>query len=129
MRQEIRDNYSACIDHTGKLLIDLIGVPATANGESTEKLATIRMDDVPITDVIQALARLAGIKVSVDPKLFASPKNWHGNANHEPTVTFAWTNISADQALARLLDEHGLKLVKDKAADKFTVIAASPGAR
>jgi hypothetical protein len=92
------------------------GVVMTARSQSPGKIGLIQMNNASITTAIENLARQSGRNFLIDPKLF-------GNGIPEPTVTFAWTNVSADDALARLLKEHDLVLVEDK----FTTIALITG--
>lgn len=90
-----------------------LGVLPSANCQPTDAapmIPLIKIESCPITTVIETLTRQAGINFIIDPKLF--PKG-------EPKVTFTWTNITAKDALARLLKENGFVLVEDK----FTTVA------
>jgi hypothetical protein len=82
-----------------------LGVTLMANGQSTNMIPLINLQDIGIGNAIECLARQAGINFIIDPKLF--PKG-------EPKITIAWTNISANDALSRLLKENSLVLVENK---------------
>jgi hypothetical protein len=75
----------------------------------------IEMDDMPISQAIEVLARSADINYLVDTRL---SKWWtfpdlDGHATHEPIVTFHWKNLTSKEALLRLLKEHNLVLFED----------------
>ena len=81
------------------------------------------MNDVPISTAISEFARQAGINYILDPKLFHLPNYANGNVIREPSVTLMWTNLSASNALAGLLDEQGFVMVQDK----FTSVSLITG--
>jgi hypothetical protein len=89
-------------------------------GITTMVKGQIQVSNVPIISVIENLAVQAGINFIIDPKLFASPS---GGGITEPQLTFAWTNISPNNALLRVLKENDLVLIEDK----FTTIARITG--
>lgn len=75
----------------------------------------ILMQDVPLSLAIENLARAAGINYLVDPRLtewWALP-DADGQTTHEPVITFRWENLTAKEALVRLLGEHRLVLAED----------------
>ena len=64
---------------------------------------------------IDNLAHAADINYLVDPRVekwWALP-DADGQLAHEPVVTFRWTNLTAKDALSRLLEEHHLVLAED----------------
>ena len=92
----------------------LLAVNATSHGQSADaENATmpIKLEFVPVTAVVETLARLAKINYLLDPKLFVAAD---GSAVPEPTITTNWTLITAKQALAEVLKENGLFLVEDQ---------------
>jgi hypothetical protein len=97
----------------------LLGVMTAANGQSTGSLPLIQLNRVPIITAIEVFARQSGLNFLIDPKLFPPKYDSKGNAIPEPMVTLNWTNISARDALLRLLKEHDLILVEDS----FTTVA------
>ncbi len=79
--------------------------------DATNIVPIIQMQNVPLTDAIRNLASQSGRNIILDPRL-SSP--WPGPDNQpgrEPTVTVRWENLSADEAMGRLLKEHGLAMV------------------
>jgi len=71
-----------------------LGVTTIASGQE------IQMSNIPITSVIENLARQSGINYIIDQNLFMSQS---GSGIAEPSLTFAWTNISPNDALSRVL--------------------------
>jgi hypothetical protein len=70
------------------------------------------MQDVPITTVIEALARNAGINYILDTKLFPITGS-DGAPIPEPMVTFRLKNISARDALTRMLNLRHIVVIED----------------
>jgi hypothetical protein len=99
------------------------GLTPVAHGQTENDISQIQMTDVPITTAIDNLARQARLNFIIDPNLFASPGGANGKGNPEPTMTMTWTNISAQNALDRVLQEHHLVAVKDK----FTTVTLFTG--
>ena len=77
-----------------------------------EILLLIQMEDVPLTDAIENLAREARVKYVLDPKLGLRQIGPDGRCS-EPSVTTRWTNVSAIQALSNLLANYNLQLKPD----------------
>jgi hypothetical protein len=73
----------------------------------------IKMTDVPITTVIEGLAREAGINYMIDP--YWGRKLTGSAAEHipEPLVTFRLQNVSARDALTRMLTVRNFALIED----------------
>ena len=93
-------------------------------------LPLIVMEDVPLANAMQNLARHAGINYVLDPRTQLC-----GEAP-QPSVTIRWVNVTARQALKALLDNynlervdrpHGIAIVqpKDAAGPKVNVEAAA----
>jgi hypothetical protein len=77
---------------------------AQTNGAAgNEAAAVISMDDVPLRDAIEALARQAQMNIEFDP--------WLGN-REGAKVSFAWKNVTGRQALLALLDNYGWQLTQ-----------------
>jgi hypothetical protein len=69
------------------------------------------MEQVPLKDAIRNLARQADLNYILDPRLYGP---WHGPggaSGREPSVSVRWENLTAEQALDRLLKDHGLVAV------------------
>ncbi len=82
------------------------------NGASTDNgplLPLIQFEDVPITTAIQNLAGQAGINYIIDPKLFTISES-----TPEPIVTFTLKNVTAKDALARMLNLRNIVLIEDR---------------
>lgn len=94
--------------------------PALSNGEpvseTNETVPVIEVrGGVPMSTVIQNLARQAKINYIIDARLIKwwSMPDSDGDLTHEPKLTFRWENLTARQGLVRLLKEHNLVLLED----------------
>ena len=100
-----------------------LALPPAAKCQSANVIPLIQFNNVPITAAIQNLARQANLNYIIDPKLSGLSNDVHGNVIREPDVTFTWTNMSASDALSRLLKEHNRVMVQDK----FTTVTLITG--
>jgi hypothetical protein len=95
-----------------------------------ESIALIEMERVPLTDAIKNLARQTGRNYILDPRLSGPWVGADGKSVREPSVTVRWENVTAEQALGRLLKEHGLTAVANPATSiariAFTNQAVKP---
>ena len=73
----------------------------------------IIMDEVPLTDAIENLARQAGLNYLMDPKVGFGQPGADGHVVPQPSITIRWENITAEQALYALLANHNLQIVED----------------
>ena len=73
----------------------------------------IIMDEVPLTDAIGNLARQASLNYMMDPKLGYGQPGPDGRIVPQPSVTLRWENITAEQALLALLNNHNLQMLED----------------
>jgi len=114
-------------------------VPATATAPDTAKtdagaaqpnvvIPLIVMDDVPLTDAIRNLARQAGINYMLDPKIGFGQAGPDGKAVAQPNVSIRWENITAEQALDALLNNHTLQRVDDPKSKITRVTIKDPAA-
>jgi hypothetical protein len=91
--------------------------PAPRNNEfgTNQILPLIQMSETPISTGIAHLARQAKINYLVDTRLekWWSMLNSGGYATREPTLNFRWKNLTAKEALLRVLGEHHLVLAED----------------
>ena len=71
------------------------------------------MEDVPLLDAVKNLARQAEINYIIDPRLTPDFVGADGKSARERTVTVRWENVTARQALDRLLTEREIRLVED----------------
>ena len=88
----------------------------------------IVMDDVPLTDAIRNLARQAGINYMLDPKIGFGQVGPDGKPTAQPNVSIRWENITAEQALAALLNNYTLQLVEDPKSKISRVTVKDPAA-
>jgi len=71
---------------------------------SEPQIPLVQLENVPLPVAIENLAILAEINSTMDPKL--TDKAW-------TPVTLRWENVTASEALARLLNERGLFMVEN----------------
>jgi hypothetical protein len=95
----------------------------TANCQPEENIPHIKFSDVPITTAINNFARLSSLNYIIDSNLFAPPVGFNSHGMPEPKLNIDWTDISASNALAAILKEHGLVMVQDK----FTTVTLITG--
>jgi len=100
-----------------------LAAPPLASGQNEGNIPMIKMSNVPITTVIENLARQAGMNYLLDPKLFNLPNDASGKVVREPQLTFTWTNMTVESALARVLEENGFVMVHDP----FTTVTLITG--
>lgn len=91
-------------------------IATAAPGQSDNLIPQIKFTDVPITTAVVNLAHLTGsnLNIIVEPGLFTDSANSNGKSIPEPKVTLKWTNITARDALVRVLQENNLVMVQDK---------------
>src|ERR1035437_5544943 len=88
----------------------------------------IVMDDVPLTDAIRNLARQSGLNYMLDPKIAFGQVGPDGKATPQPSVSIRWENITAEQALAALLNNYTLQLVEDPKSRIARISTKDPAA-
>ena len=88
----------------------------------------IAFADVPITTAIETLARLAGINYLLDPKIGYGQMDANGIIKPEPTLTIRWNQVTAEHALAALLDNYGLQMVENPKTKISKVTFKDPAA-
>ena len=81
------------------------------NSHTREAIPMIQMDNVPLKDAIRNLARQTGKNYILDPGLCGPWVGPDGKPGREPSLTVRWENLSAEEALGRVLKEHGLVMV------------------
>ena len=77
----------------------------------------IVINEAPLQDAIQNLARQACLNIQIDPKAPLSTVDPKSNISVPIPVSFHWENLNAMQALQALLDNHGLQLVQNENQD------------
>jgi type II secretory pathway component GspD/PulD (secretin) len=86
------------------------------------------MDDVPLTDAIRNLARQSRINYMLDPKIGFGQVGPDGKPAGQPNVSIRWENITAEQALAALLNNYTLQLVEDPKSKIVRITIKDPAA-
>jgi hypothetical protein len=76
----------------------------TAPAVKDKVIPLVEMEKVPLTDALRQLARQAHLNILLDSRLSQAPFD-------RMTVSIRWENVTAREALAALLDNHGLVLV------------------
>jgi hypothetical protein len=79
---------------------------------SSYKIPLIEFHSVPLTDAIANLAAQAGINYICDAKLTAYSTGADGK-RIPPTVTLRWENVTAREALEKLVREHALAMTEN----------------
>ena len=88
----------------------------------------IVMDDVPLTDAIRNLARQASLNYMLDPKIGFGQPGPDGKPLAQPSVSIRWENITAEQALAALLNNYSLQLIEDSKSKIARISTKDPAA-
>lgn len=77
------------------------------------------MDDVPLEDAIRNLARQAGLNYIIDPRVF----NRTSSGQHSSSsVTERWEQLTANEALKRVLDKHSMLLIQNPATTVARIV-------
>jgi type II secretory pathway component GspD/PulD (secretin) len=100
----------------------------TAAATNVTVIPLIVMDDVPLTDAIKNLARQAGLNYMLDPKISYGQPDSKGVIAVQPTVSIRWENVTAEQALAALLNNYNFQLVMDPRTKIARVTVKDPTA-
>jgi hypothetical protein len=87
--------------------------------DSSRLLPMIKMEDVPITEVIANLAGQMEINYLIDPQLFPISAT-----TREPIVSFTLTNVTAREVLTRMLNLRNLALIEDPVTGVARIIRA-----
>lgn len=84
--------------------------PLEANAEVVRP--SIEMKNVPLSAGITQLAKQAGVNLAIDEQVsnWWAEKDIHGRILHQSLLNFSWTNLTAKDALFRLLQEYHLNL-------------------
>jgi general secretion pathway protein D len=114
------------------------GAPSTATPEAAKAASSplqpgtviplIVMDDVPLTDAIRNLARQSGINYMLDPRIGFGQVGPDGRPAAQPNVSIRWENITAEQALAALLNNYTLQMVEDPKSKIARITTKDPAA-
>lgn len=101
------------------LILVLVGFPgvfstvrAQPAPSQNPPIPVIQMQTVQLRMAIANLARQAGHNYILDPKLSEPAVAPDGKPAPESLVSIRWENLTAEQALTRLLGEHGLHAIE-----------------
>jgi hypothetical protein len=122
---------AACLCSIAFLAVTAIQVARSQDNTRTrEAIPLLQMNNVPLKDAISNLARQTGQNFILDPRLCSPGVGPDGKPGQQPSVTVRWENLSAEEALGRLLKEHGLAMVANPATSiariAFTNQAITP---
>ena len=98
-------------------------ISAQTPPETAPQISAIQFGNVPLMAVIENLGQQAEFNFTIDPQIAAA-----GNTNAATPVTVHWVNLTAKEALARVLKERGLFLVENPQTGvaKITVTNSPP---
>lgn len=105
-----------------------IPAPTPPAAQPGTVIPLIVMDDVPLTDAIRNLARQAGLNYLLDPKIGFGQPGPDGKITAQPSVSIRWENVTAEQALAALLNNYNLQLTEDPKSKIARVTIKDPAA-
>ena len=126
---ETADADADATNATASTNADNSSTTASATDTNVVVENTIRFQAIPITSVIENLARQAGINYLLDPKIgYGQVDPATGQTKAEPSLSIRWENITPEQALIALLDNYGLQLVVDPKTKIAKVTIKDPAA-
>jgi hypothetical protein len=116
-------NAAAAIVAAGLLTVAQVsGQPASQEKNAQQIIPLIVMDNVPLLDAVRNLARQIELNFLLDPNLLANPTGPDGSCVPEPSVSVRWENVTAREALERVLKAHKLKLVDNPATTVARIV-------
>jgi len=99
-----------------------------AETPAAEESILIVIDDTPLLDAIQNLARQANINLIIDPKVGYGQTDGSGRPVAQPNVSIRWEGITAEQALDALLENYGLQREDNPKAQITRITVKDPAA-
>ena len=105
------------------------GWPAPPSGNSREKappdeIPRVEMSHVPLREAIRNLARQAELNYILDPALSGPWRGRDGKLVDEPELTFQWRNLTALDALRKVLKDHHLEMVENPVTSVTRIVPA-----
>ena len=79
--------------------------PSTNSVPTGEIVPLIVIDDVPLLDAVKNLTRQASLNFQFDPRV--------NTMSNQPNITIRFENVTAEDALAAVLDNNGLTIQRD----------------
>ena len=86
-----------------------------------EKIPLIVIDNVPLTDAIRNLARQMELNYILDSRIMGRK----GLFAKEPSVSYRWENLTAEEGLRRVLKDHKLKMVLSPATSVARIVGTN----
>ena len=93
-------------------------IAAWASTAADSATPMIQMENVPLSEAIKNVARQMGLNYIIHPSLLTTG----GFMITNPPITVRWSNVTANEALQRLLKEHGLAIVTNSATTVARVV-------
>jgi hypothetical protein len=98
------------------------------DSRDSANIPAIVVDDVPISIVIENLARQFHLNYSIDPKIGYGQRDPYGHFKPEPMVSARWRNITAREALLAFLNRYNLQLVENANSGPALITTKDPAA-
>jgi hypothetical protein len=98
--------------------------PVSQDKKAPAVIPLLVLDDVPLRDAIKNLARQSELNYLLDPNLFGNSIGSGGGRASDPSVSVHWENVTAREALERVLKAHKLKLVDEPATTVARIVGA-----
>ena len=119
------------VSHLASLAQDTATPAPTAPAPAADPGAvlTITVDDQPLIQAIDILARRAGVNYVLDPEVAHGVVGADGKVTPYPNVSIRWEKVTARQALEALLDNHKLQLVDNLKSPIARVTRKDPAAQ
>jgi type II secretory pathway component GspD/PulD (secretin) len=86
------------------------------------------MDEVPLTDAIKNLARQANLNYMLDPRINYGQPGPDNRIVPQPAISIRWENVTAQQALAALLNNYNLQINQDPKTGIARITTKDPAA-
>jgi hypothetical protein len=93
---------------------------STPTGPVSAPIPLIVMDDVPLTCAIRTLAREAGLKYLIDPRVGFI------EGGPQPSVSARWENLTAHEVLVAMLGNYNLQLIENPQTGIAHVVVKQP---
>ncbi len=116
--------WSCLIGATLLVALPVFGL-AQGTAKTNRPIPLIVMDEVPLEDAIKNLARQAELNFIIDPRITATSISADGQIIQRPNVSFRWENLTAEQALERILTEQKLKRVQNPATSVMRIVPSN----
>jgi len=103
------------------------GVTPVHPAPGDEVNESVAFDNIPLPDAIRSLANLAAMNIQLDPRL-ANPQDANHRPIPSPTVNEKMKEVTARQAMQRLLDEFGWQATQISGSPILRIEAKAPNA-